>query len=822
MKYCKFCMELKDDGSIYCPACGKKQNSETPPHRLAVGTVLNRKYLVGEALGEGGFGITYIGRDTLLDMKVAIKEYYPAGYVYRSNTVSQTLFSTTSTDRKDFFEKGLDRFLQEARILARFSGENGIVEVRDFFEENNTAYIVMEYLKGQTLKEYINNNGPLTPDQTIRLLMPVILSLKKVHQQGLIHRDISPDNIMLVGGNVKLLDFGAARMVSAGSNKSLSIMLKPGYAPEEQYRSKGVQGPWTDIYSLCATMYKCITGRTPDDANDRAYNDELKKPSELGVYINPEIEKTIMKGLNILYENRYQSIDDFLGALNGIDTEKDRKNNFPLNENTLILLESNPVSDTYESLNTNRNSANPYLEQPNIYKEQQNFYNERSNLNNKQSNLYNGQSVLNEEQPKNHKWIFWLAAAIGILIVAVIIIISVLSGNNKESRLVENTPSPGIKESTVTEEVRYKNDSDHTDYTESTENTKSTENSYVTGEEENILADEPTQLAAPSITSEITSTATPIPADEIKVERKKVKNVEDEVLKIRKIYNEIEDNRSKKYYTVKDVKTGVKEYIDPVSQNIICIVVSKGTDGSNYTRYYYFNNEELIFAYLEGGDAHRLYFKDGFMFRWRYTSDAKKKDNLINHDNELTEEFLGWEDFATKEADKYVGIFIPSEDGSSITTIPVSTPTSTPIPNVERKKVADVEGEVLKIRKIYNEIEDNRSKKYYNTKEVKKGVKEYLDPYSGDVICIIISKGIDGSNYSRYYYFNDGMLMFVYLEGSDAHRLYFKDGYLFRWRYSSDSKKPEKSDYHDNGNSEEYLKWEDFVTKEADSYVDIL
>lgn len=323
MKYCSKCMNPIEETDVECPFCGSMVNAEVPLHHLVPGTILNNKFMVGAALGEGGFGITYIGRDTKLDMKVAIKEYYPNGYVNRSNTISPAINSSTSGERKDFFDTGKERFLREAQILAKFSGSTGIVDVRDFFEENNTAYIVMEYLDGQTLKDYLKNKGTLTPEQTIRLLMPVMESLKKVHTQGLIHRDISPDNIILVDGRVKLLDFGAARNVSATANKSLSVMLKPGYAPEEQYRSKGNQGPWTDVYALCATMYKCITGITPDDSTQRVFSDELKTPSALGISIDPIIEKALLKGLNVMQKDRYQNIDELLNGFKGINAVAD-------------------------------------------------------------------------------------------------------------------------------------------------------------------------------------------------------------------------------------------------------------------------------------------------------------------------------------------------------------------------------------------------------------------------------------------------------------------------------------------------------------------
>ena len=320
MNYCPFCMNPIEETASFCTKCGKNLQEEAPAHHLLPGTVLHDKFLVGAALGEGGFGITYIGRDTLLDMRVAIKEYFPNGYVSRSNTASAGVSVSTGEQRRDFFDKGKERFLKEARILAKFSREPGVVEVRDFFEANNTAYIVMEYLSGETLKSHIRRNGPLTPEQTMALLSPVMNSLKKVHQQGLIHRDISPDNIMLLDdGGVKLLDFGAARNVSAEAQKSLSVMLKPGYAPEEQYRSKGNQGPWTDVYALSATIYKCITGITPDDSTQRAFSDELKTPTELGIPADPVFERALMRGLGIFQKDRYQTVDALLDGFAGKD-----------------------------------------------------------------------------------------------------------------------------------------------------------------------------------------------------------------------------------------------------------------------------------------------------------------------------------------------------------------------------------------------------------------------------------------------------------------------------------------------------------------------
>lgn len=314
MQYCVHCMSVVEQGALSCTRCGKDFGYTAPDYHLKPGVMLAGKILIGAALGEGGFGITYVGRDINLNMNVAVKEYFPAGFANRSNTVSSSVGTSPTGDKHEFYVKGKDRFLKEAQILARFAAEPGIVGILDFFEANNTAYIVMEFLDGVDLKGHIAKNGLLSPKSAIHLLRPAMESLQKVHTQSLIHRDISPDNIMVCGSKVKLLDFGAARSVSAEANKSLSVVLKPGYAPEEQYRSRGNQGPWTDVYAMCATIYKCTTGVTPDDATQRMFRDELKRPSELGVKIGPATEQVLMKGLAVRQENRFQTMGALLSA----------------------------------------------------------------------------------------------------------------------------------------------------------------------------------------------------------------------------------------------------------------------------------------------------------------------------------------------------------------------------------------------------------------------------------------------------------------------------------------------------------------------------
>ena len=286
-------------------------------HYLRKETRLIGRYTIKGVLGQGGFGITYLGMDELYQRKVAIKEFFPQGIVTR-NTEYEDTVTVTYVEEKADYEKGKERFLKEARTMAKFSKNEGIVKVLDFFEINNTAYIVMEYLEGITLKQYIRENQRITLEELVRLLVPLIESLDEIHSQGMIHRDISPDNIMVLpDGRIKLMDFGAARDYTKFGEKTLSIVLKPGYAPPEQYQTHGIQGPWTDIYALCATMYKCITGENPPDAIDRVIDDHLKKISEFGIVIPPQEEAAIIKGMSVSAKDRYQDIKDLCEDLYG-------------------------------------------------------------------------------------------------------------------------------------------------------------------------------------------------------------------------------------------------------------------------------------------------------------------------------------------------------------------------------------------------------------------------------------------------------------------------------------------------------------------------
>ena len=224
----------------------------------------------------------------------------------------EDVVTVTSIEEKNNYNKGKKRFLDEAQVMARFNKNEGIVKILDFFEANNTAYIVMEYLEGITLKQYLGKYGVIQFRNLIEMMLPLREALIEIHSQGLIHRDISPDNIMVQhNGKLKLMDFGAARDYTESGNKSLTVILKPGYAPPEQYQTHGVQGPWTDIYALCATIYKCLTGITPPDAIARVMDDKFKEPDQLDGKLSPDIKKILWKGMNIFPEERYQDIVEF-------------------------------------------------------------------------------------------------------------------------------------------------------------------------------------------------------------------------------------------------------------------------------------------------------------------------------------------------------------------------------------------------------------------------------------------------------------------------------------------------------------------------------
>ena len=278
---CMKCMHALAAGETFCSECGRPYGSvETEPFALKPGTILDGKYLVGEMLGQGGFGITYIGFDLLLEQKVAIKEYYPmsTGMVSREN--STTVVWSSAVMQKSGMEKGFDSFLKEARKMAKLGGIPGVVGVKSVFIQNETAYIVMDFIEGETLLKKLQREGPMDYGTCISLMTPIMQALAEVHKHGIIHRDISPDNIMVQSdGKLILLDLGAAKDLDIqgkdGSVQSSQMVAKHGFSPVEQYGQAGKIGPWTDVYAMAATIYYCCTGVLPPSATDRTIDDTL-------------------------------------------------------------------------------------------------------------------------------------------------------------------------------------------------------------------------------------------------------------------------------------------------------------------------------------------------------------------------------------------------------------------------------------------------------------------------------------------------------------------------------------------------------------------
>lgn len=320
-------MEKKDSAASNAPqdetaaaflaAGARASNAPEPSVFLQPGIVLNQRYRIDTILGHGGFGVTYLAWDQNLQIKVAVKEYLP------SNLASRLPGSTAVTiypgENQDHFLYGVEQFIEEARAVAKFNGHPAVVSVRDFFRENKTAYIVMEYIEGMTLRHFLDQKGgKISYQAAIEIMTPVMDALCEVHRAGMLHRDISPDNIYITQNKqVKLLDFGAARHAVGEKSQSLSVYFKPGYTPLEQYKTHGKQGAWTDVYAVAATIYWALTGHAPREALER---DEtpLPTPAKLGVDIPVKLEEVLLKALSVKASKRFQTMAEFRTALRTI------------------------------------------------------------------------------------------------------------------------------------------------------------------------------------------------------------------------------------------------------------------------------------------------------------------------------------------------------------------------------------------------------------------------------------------------------------------------------------------------------------------------
>jgi serine/threonine protein kinase len=303
-------------GAPVCPLCGWREGRPPDnPQQLPPRTLLKNRYLLGRVLGQGGFGITYLAWDTVLDRKLAIKEHFPREFCTRSgdgNTVQPNPPSRSS------FEYGLQKFAEEGQALAHFQDNPGIVTMLDFVRANGTAYIVMAYAEGCTLEEYLEQNGGrISYDLAIRIILPVMDALRAVHAARLLHRDVTPGNIYVNSRKqVRLLDFGSARDDLRQHAPRMTVLFKPGYAPIEQYSSRGGDcGTWTDVYGVAATLYRTICGAPPLDAPARLGRDGLSRPSKLGIAIPELAEAALLKALAVQPQHRFQTVAEFQAAI---------------------------------------------------------------------------------------------------------------------------------------------------------------------------------------------------------------------------------------------------------------------------------------------------------------------------------------------------------------------------------------------------------------------------------------------------------------------------------------------------------------------------
>ena len=330
LNICYGCMQHLDEGERVCHRCGYDCSvRHNPEDALPEGAVLSGKYLVGKVIGRGGFGITYLGVDLHLQVRVAIKEYFPAGLSFRSS--SYQVSSMSSDGGSMNFAHGCEAFLNEARMLAKYSSKN-IVHVRDYFNEHDTAYIIMDFVDGKTLgKVAEESGGRIAPDRLLPLMNPLMLQLDKLHNDNVIHRDIKPDNIMLVEGEpgeenyLVLLDFGAARsFISENLTHNYSSIVTPGFAPLEQYSQNSRQGPYTDVYALSATIYGLITGTNPPTATERvAENVPVPKFNEFGIAVSKNTEDALFHGMELRSADRTQTMRELYNELYGKSVQGD-------------------------------------------------------------------------------------------------------------------------------------------------------------------------------------------------------------------------------------------------------------------------------------------------------------------------------------------------------------------------------------------------------------------------------------------------------------------------------------------------------------------
>ncbi|MDE5893780.1 MAG: protein kinase, partial [Acetatifactor sp.] len=326
---CVNCMEdMENVSGTICPRChfdNARAAEAQSPYAIRQNSILHGRYLIGNVLGQGGFGITYIAFDLVLSIKVAIKEYFPMGIAMRDPGSSNTLLWHSTQVNTEQRQSGQESFLKEARRIAKIDQIPSIVRVRDTFFDNETAYIVMDFVEGITLKDKLIKGGSISFSECMRYLTPMMEGLAQVHKAGIIHRDISPDNIIIqANGSVKLLDLGAAKDISTGQGQQSQLVAKKGFSPLEQYTEAGRIGPWTDVYALCATIYYCVTGKLVLNALDRMGNEEIVFPESMEEPLAAHVKLALKAGLALEAKNRIQSVEELLARLKDGEAQTQR------------------------------------------------------------------------------------------------------------------------------------------------------------------------------------------------------------------------------------------------------------------------------------------------------------------------------------------------------------------------------------------------------------------------------------------------------------------------------------------------------------------
>ena len=348
-RLCPGCMRLRREGEAPgspCPHCGFVPGTKRGGSRaLDPFTILAGRYLLGNAIGAGGFGMIYIALDLVKEERAAVKEFFPPSLARRNGEMAEAL----PGEEGRYFREGVRSFRREAALLARFSHVPGIVRYRDFVEENGTAYLVMDYVDGPNLKLQMSRmEGPFSQEKALELMEPILMAVEQMHSCHVIHRDVSPENLILgPDGKLTLIDFGAAREFSGG-DENLTVILKRGYAPEEQYHSGSKQGPWTDIYACCAVLYQMVSGILPQGADERRVRDQVKPLDEIpGLRVTEGFARAIEKGMTIHATERYASVESLMKDLTAIGTVEKRRT-APVNEGEPLAARSAGTADKTE------------------------------------------------------------------------------------------------------------------------------------------------------------------------------------------------------------------------------------------------------------------------------------------------------------------------------------------------------------------------------------------------------------------------------------------------------------------------------------------